>query len=142
MYTITCFVKWLQKDQRVHHIWGLIQLHCGLNAGKVTCSNSKGVVTVMGCMGLWYDCLHVGCIAHSHRSPSASEWPCLATRTSHATNVMFSVDLDVHHLSDIHSWQLPCEAWGPQIAKLPQVCQWACGSSKGLLDRVITTFTV
>ena len=29
------FLKMVAKDQKVHHIWGLIQLHCCLNAGKV-----------------------------------------------------------------------------------------------------------
>ena len=29
------FYKMVTKDHKVHHVWGVIQLHCGLNAGKV-----------------------------------------------------------------------------------------------------------
>ena len=32
---MTCFVKVVTKDQKVHHVWWLIQLHHCLNGGKV-----------------------------------------------------------------------------------------------------------
>ena len=35
MYAMMCFVKWSQKYKKFATFGGLIQLHCGLNAGKV-----------------------------------------------------------------------------------------------------------
>ena len=51
MHAMTCFIKWSKKDQKVQHVWGLIQLQCCLSAGKVNMQQSKGVVTMIGHIG-------------------------------------------------------------------------------------------
>ena len=64
MYAITCFIRWITKDQKVHHIWGLIQLYCCLNAGKVNMqqlqrfgNNDSGHIEAFGMNAFMLDAL-------------------------------------------------------------------------------------
>ena len=103
---------------------------------KSNCGSSKGAVAMMGCIGVWYKCLHIGCIVHSCWSLCASSWPCQATRTGPAAGTTFTADpVSSIWVTSIHSSH-SMSPWGLQTTKLLPVHQPVCRGNRGLLDRV------
>ena len=134
-YAMMCFIKWSQNTKKVHHIWGLIHLHCCLNAGKVNMQqlprfgNADGLHWCFGMNALMLDA-----------SLAAANCPLhLSSHACHSAGSLYTVGLGVQYRDGIHSWQLPNGLWGPQITKLLPVCQQRCGNCKGLPGRVLTS---
>ena len=131
------------KDQKFHHIWGLILLlHC-LNAGKVNiqqlqrCGNNDQSHWGFGMNAFMLDALLTAANCPLYLSGHAKPpEPVIQKAVS-------TVGLGgVQHHSDIHSWQLPSEPWGYQITKFLPVHQQGCGNGKGLSGRVLTSSTL
>ena len=97
--------KMVAKDQMVHQFWGLIQLHCCLDVGKVIlqqlqrCGNNDWSHWGFGTNAFMLD---ESIRAANH--PLHLGW---VIRTNHSASTVSAVGLGVWHRTDIHSWQLP-----------------------------------
>ena len=117
-YAMTCFVKWSQKAKRFTRFGGWYNSIVVLMLVKSKCSNSKGAVTMMGCIGslAWVP----SCWMHQLQLLIAF---CICVAIPGHQNHLcskyrFTADPSVQHLGDIHSWQLLGEPWGLQTTKL------------------------
>ena len=132
MHAMMWFIKWLQKTKRFTTFGGWSNSIIVSMLVKSTHNNSKLLITLIGhnrAFGLNAFMLDV--------LLTAANSLCIWAAMFGHQNWSFSkhrvcCGLGVQHHSDFHSWQLPGEPWGPQIANLPPVHQWGCGNGKGL----------
>ena len=129
------FCKVVTKGQIAYHIWGSIQLNSCLNTDKSMCTNSKGVVTMMGC--IWALAWVPWCWMHHSQLLITF---CICTAILGHQNWSWSK-------YRVWSWRwCPASQWHPfmaatqwalglQTSKLLPICQLVCGNGRGLLGR-------
>ena len=129
------FCKMVKKDQVVHHIRGLIQLHHCLNAGNVNVqqlqrnTNNDGSHWSFGMSVFMLDAFLTvaDCLLHPHGYSWQPEM------------LMEEVQHSLLNFWWNPSWPLLSEPWGLQITKFLQTYQWVYGDGRRLLGRVLVS---